>query len=122
MTISTVRAIRGASTCDVDEPDHVGVVTRELLNEMLGRNNVDLDDVISVFFTTTPDLISTFPASAARDIGFGTIPLMCASEIPVPGAKARVVRIMMHAYSELPRDQIRHVYLRDAQSLRDDLD
>ena len=72
-------------------------------------------------FTTTVDLTSAFPAAGARGIGFGDVPLLCASEINVPGAKPRCVRILLHAYSPRPRSELRHVYLRDAQSLRDDL-
>ena len=88
---------------------------------MLQANEIDVDDVISVLFTTSPDLTAAFPAAAARGIGFQTVPLMCASEIDVPGAKPLCIRVMMHAYSSRRRDEIRHVYLNDAQNLRDDL-
>jgi len=79
------------------------------------------DDVVSVIFTTTSDLRSTFPATAAREVGFGDVPLLCASEIDVPGAKPRCIRVLMHAYTKRERTALVHVYLRDAQSLRDDL-
>jgi len=88
---------------------------------MIERNDVSHDDVVSVIFTTTPDLTAMFPAAAARGIGFGDVPLLCASEIAVPGAMPLTVRILLHAYSERNRDELHHVYLRDAQSLRDDL-
>ena len=77
--------------------------------------------MVSVLFTTTPDLTPTFPATAARGVGFGDVPLLCASEIDVPGAMPLTVRVLLHAYTERARDELRHVYLRDAQSLRDDL-
>jgi len=121
MTNLLVRAVRGATTVDHDVPDEVADATRELLGEMLRANGIDVDDIVSVLFTTSPDLTSAFPAAAARDIGFAGVPLMCASEIAVPGAKPRCIRIMLHTYSALARGEIRHVYLRDAQNLRDDL-
>jgi len=121
MTSPMLHAIRGASTCSVDTPEEITVVTQELIVAMLTRNDLHHDDVVSVLFTTTPDLTSMFPAASARGVGFGDVPLMCASEIAVPRAMARVVRIMMHVYSSRARSEIHHVYLRHAQSLRDDL-
>jgi chorismate mutase len=116
-----VRAVRGATTVDHNDAEEIAVATRELLTEMLRVNGIDLEDIISVLFTTSPDLTAAFPAAAARGIGFQTVPLMCASEIDVPGAKRLCIRVMMHAYSSSTRDEIRHVYLHDAQGLRDDL-
>ncbi len=121
MTSAKVRGLRGATTCDENTVEEINVVTQELLTEMLQRNGIDHDDVISVLFTTTPDLTAGFPASAARGIGFGDVPLLCASEINVPGAMPLVVRVLMHAYTERDRSDLRHVYLRNAPSLRDDL-
>ncbi|MHB1969796.1 MAG: chorismate mutase, partial [Acidimicrobiales bacterium] len=83
MTTPTLRALRGATTCGVDTPQAITEATVELLGEMMDRNGVDHDDVVSVLFTTTPDLVATFPATAAREIGFGDVPLLCASEIAV---------------------------------------
>jgi chorismate mutase len=88
---------------------------------MMERNELDHDDVVSVIFTTSTDLTSSFPATAARGVGFGDIPLLCASEIAVPGSMAKCVRILMHVYTTRQRLEMRHVYLRNAQSLRDDL-
>ncbi len=88
---------------------------------MLERNGLVHDDVISVLFTTTNDLFASFPATAARGVGFGDVPLLCASEIAVPGAMALTIRILMHVYTERSPTELRHVYLRNAQSLRDDL-
>jgi chorismate mutase len=96
-------------------------VTQELLLAMLNENGVGHDDVVSVLFTTTPDLNASFPATAARGIGFGDVPLLCASEIDVPGAMPLTVRVLMHAYTTRARDELLHVYLRNAPSLRDDL-
>jgi chorismate mutase len=121
MTNLLVRAVRGATTVENDDAEEIAVATRELLSDMLDANEIDLEDIISVFFTTSPDLTASFPAAAARGIGFQTVPLICASEIDVPGAKSHCIRVMMHAYSSRSRDEIRHVYLRDAQNLRDDL-
>jgi chorismate mutase len=121
MSSPMVRGLRGASSCVANTADEITDVTQELLLEMLERNGVGHDDVVSVLFTTTPDLTATFPATAARGVGFGDVPLLCASEINVPGAKPLTVRVLMHAYTERARDELRHVYLRGAQTLRDDL-
>ncbi len=121
MTNVLVRAVRGATTVERDDAADIAAATRELLTSMLEANEIAVDDVISVLFTTSPDLTAAFPAAAARGIGFQTVPLMCASEIDVPGAKRLCIRVMMHAYSARSRDEVRHVYLHDAQNLRDDL-
>jgi chorismate mutase len=121
MSFAMVRGLRGASTCAANTPEEIKDVTQELLLSMLERNGISHDDVISVLFTTTPDLTASFPATAARGVGFGDIPLLCASEINVPGAMPLTVRVLLHAYTERARDELRHVYLRNAGSLRDDL-
>ncbi len=117
----SVRALRGATVVAEDTKAQITERVQELLTEMLARNGLVLDDVISVIFTATPDLVSMFPAAAARGIGFGTVPLLCASEIPVPGAMARVVRVLVHVTTERLPAELRHVYLHGAQVLRDDL-
>jgi chorismate mutase len=121
MSFAMVRGLRGASSCAANTTDEITEVTQELLLEMLERNAVAHDDVVSVLLTTTPDLTAMFPAAAARGIGFGDVPLLCASEINVPGARPLTVRVLMHAYTERARDELHHVYLRGAQTLRDDL-
>ncbi len=121
MSSPTLRALRGATTCGADTPEEVTTATQELLAALMARNELGHDDVVSVIFTTTPDLTSTFPATAARGVGFGDVPLLCATEIDVPGSKARCIRVLMHVYSARERTALVHVYLRDAQSLRDDL-
>jgi chorismate mutase len=116
-----VRGLRGASSCAINSAEEINEVTQELLLAMLERNGLRHDDVISVLFTTTPDLTASFPAAAARGIGFGDVPLLCASEINVPGAMPLTVRVLLHAYTERARSELRHVYLRNTSSLRDDL-
>jgi chorismate mutase len=116
-----VRALRGATTVDADTVAQVTERVQELLRELMARNDLLEDDVISIIFTATPDVVSMFPATAARGIGFGAVPLLCAGEIPVAGATPRCLRVMLHVSTTLARDDLRHVYLHGAQGLRDDL-
>jgi chorismate mutase len=116
-----VRAIRGAIQIDVDERDAILEGTAELVTEVMARNELTTDDVISVLFTATPDLTAEFPALAARKIGFHDVPLICVTEIAVPGAMPRVVRLMAHVDTDRPRSAIQHVYLRGAVALRLDI-
>ena len=116
-----VRAVRGAIQVDADERDQVLEATTELLTAVLERNQLRSEDLISVLFTATPDLTSEFPAYAARMMGITDVPLLCASEIDVPGAMPRVLRLLAHVETDLPRDAVRHVYLRGAAGLRTDL-
>lgn len=115
-----MRAIRGATTVDADRPEAIREATREMLLEMLDRNGLAGADIISAIFTVTPDLKSEFPAIAARELGWGDIPLLCTTEIPVPRALARCIRVLMHVETDRARDAMRHVYLRGAGSLRPD--
>ena len=117
----TVRAIRGAIQIDADDRDAILEGTAELVAAVMSRNDLAADDVISVLFTVTPDLTAEFPALAARKTGFHAVPLMCATEIPVPGAMPRVVRLMAHVDTDRPRSEIQHVYLRGAAALRLDI-
>jgi chorismate mutase len=117
----TVRAIRGATQVAEDSRDLVLEATAELVREVLARNAIETDDLISVIFTATPDLRSEFPAYAARAIGFVDIPLMCAVEIDVEGSMPRVIRLLAHVNSDVPRAEVRHVYLHGAQALRRDV-
>ena len=116
-----VRALRGAITVDADEPSAIEAATVELLRAMLGKNGASAEDLISVVFTATTDLVSEFPAAAARTIGISDVPLLCAQEIPVPGAVPRCIRVLMHLYTERDYASLRHVYLREARGLRTDL-
>ena len=117
----TVRAIRGAIQLDAVDRDAILEGTAELISAVMNRNDLTTDDVISVLFTVTPDLTAEFPALAARKTGFHAVPLMCATEIPVPGAMPRVVRLMAHVDTDRPRSEIQHVYLRGAAALRLDI-
>jgi chorismate mutase len=116
-----VRAIRGAIQVDADERDLILKGTSELVAEVLRRNDVTTDDLISIVFTATPDLTAEFPAYAARMMGFHDVPLLCTTEIAVPGAMPRVLRLLAHVDTYLPRSEIRHVYLAGAAALRRDL-
>lgn len=116
-----LRALRGAITADRDAPDAVVSATEELLAELLERNAVAPDDIVSIVFTTTADLTSEFPAAAARRLGLDDVPLLCAQEIPVPGSVPRCIRVLVHLYSPLGRKELKHVYLREAARLRSDL-
>jgi chorismate mutase len=121
MRSAQLQGLRGATTCASDTPEEIEGATQELLRGMMDRNDLSHDDVVSVIFTTTTDLTSAFPATGARGVGFGDIPLLCASEINVPGSMPLCVRILMHVYTTRSRTELRHVYLRNAQGLRDDL-
>ena len=117
----TVIAIRGAIQIDADERDAILEGTAELVSAVMSRNDLTPDDVISVLFTSTPDLVAEFPALAARKLGFHAVPLMCSVEISVPGAMPRVVRLMAHVDTDKTRAEIQHVYLRGAVGLRQDI-
>jgi chorismate mutase len=116
-----VRAIRGAVQVDANQREAIIEATAELVAEVMSRNELVTDDVISVLFTATPDLTAEFPALAARKIGFHDVPLLCAAEIAMPDAMPRVVRLLMHVETERPRSAVRHVYLRGAAALRLDI-
>jgi len=117
-----IRGIRGATTVTADEPELILQATRELLEEILAENQgMQPEDVASALFTVTDDLASTFPAQGARQMGWGLVPMLCAREIPVPGSLPRVIRVLVHWNTELPQNEITHVYLRDAVKLRPDL-
>lgn len=116
-----IRALRGATTVENDTVDEVFKFTKELLSLMLERNGVRKDDIISVLFTATDDIHSAFPAAAARELGLGDVPLMCARELDITGSARLCIRVMMHLESTLERSELRHVYLHGAKGLRDDL-
>ena len=111
-------AIRGATTVDVDEATVVREATAELLRRIVALNALKSTDIISVLFTVTPDLRSAFPAHAARELGWTDVALLCTMEIPVPGAIARCIRVLLHVETSTPRERLRHVYLRGARALR----
>ncbi len=117
----SVRAFRGATTVAADQPALIREAVQEMLDAILDDNDLVPADIISAVFTATPDLVSEFPAHAARLYGWTDIPLLCAQELPVSGALPRCLRVMVHAESSRARNEIRHVYLRDAILLRSDL-
>jgi chorismate mutase len=116
-----VRAIRGAIQLDADERDHLLASTRELVEAVMSANALSSEQLISIVFTVTSDLRSEFPAVAARELGMGDVPLLCTTEIDVPGSLPRVVRLMAHADMDVPRSKVQHVYLRGAVALRRDI-
>ena len=115
-----LRALRGAITVDANEADAILDATDELVRAVLERNSLGPDDLVSCVFTCTGDLDAEYPAVAARRMGLSAVPLLCAREIDVPGALPRVIRLLVHCYAD-ERAEARHVYLRDATSLREDL-
>jgi len=117
----SVRAVRGATTVDADTPEAITERVVALLRLILDRNGLVEDDLISILFTATEDISSTFPATAARSMGLGAVPLICARELAIVGSVEHCIRVMLHVTTDRPRDQIHHVYLEGAQGLRDDL-
>jgi len=117
----SLRAVRGATTVEEDTPSAVTDRVVALLSEILGRNGLVEDDIVSILFTATEDIVSIFPATAARSMGLGAVPLICARELAVVGSVPRCIRTMLHVTTERPREEIHHVYLEGAQALRDDL-
>ena len=117
-----IRGIRGATTVSADNPELILEATRELLEAILQQNEaMDPENVASALFTVTDDLVSTFPAQGARQMGWGLVPMLCAREIPVPNSLPRVIRVLVHWNTELKQNEITHVYLREAVKLRPDL-
>jgi chorismate mutase len=118
---TAVRALRGATTIDEDTTEHINERVTALLREMFARNDVDHDDIISIIFTATDDIHATFPATAARTIGLGDVPLLCARELDIVEGTPRCIRVLAHLTTERARPELHHVYLEQARSLRDDL-
>jgi chorismate mutase len=116
-----VRAIRGATQLEEDVRDHMLERVAEMVTGVMEANDLEVDDFISVIFTATSDLVSEFPAYAARRLGFGEVPLLCARELEIDGSMPRCVRMMAHVETDLPRADITHVYLHGAAALRSDL-
>jgi chorismate mutase len=121
MSAERVRAIRGATTVDHDVREEVIARTQELVREILTRNEVDDDAMISILFTATDDIHSAFPAEAAREAGLTRVPLICARELAIEGGIERCIRIMLHVYTRRGADELRHPYLHAARQLRTDL-
>lgn len=113
-----VRAVRGATRVEVDEREHVLGATRELVASVLSSNGLAADDVLSIVFTATRDIRSVAPAMAARQLGLHDAALICAQEMEVEGSMARVVRLLAHVETDLPRNQVANVYLHGTEVLR----
>jgi chorismate mutase len=116
-----VRAVRGATQLEEDARDHMLERVAEMVLDVMASNDLEVDDFISVIFTATSDLVSEFPAYAARRLGFGDVPLLCARELEIAGSMPRVVRMMAHVETDLARGDLTHVYLHGAARLRRDL-
>ncbi len=116
-----LRALRGAITVSDNEADEILSATEELMREVIDRNGIAHEDMVSCIFTCTADLDAEFPAVAARNLGLSDVPLLCARELDVPGSLPRVIRLLLHCYCD-PDSPPNHVYLRDAVSLRRDLE
>lgn len=116
-----VRAVRGATLLERDDRGHMLDRVAEMVLDVLASNGLRVDDVISVVFTATADLVSEFPAYAARQLGFGEVPMICARELEIEGSMPRVVRMLAHVETDLPRARLTHCYLHGAAALRKDL-
>ena len=116
-----VRAVRGATQLDEDDRDHMLERVTEMVTDVMACNGLTVDDFISVIFTATSDLVAEFPAYAARRLGFGEVPLICARELEIAGSMPRVVRMLAHVETDLPRAELTHCYLHGAAALRKDL-
>ena len=117
----SVRAIRGATQVVSNSPEAIAAGVKELLTEILAANALTPSDVISVLFTASPDLNAAFPAAFAREVGFESVPLICAVEIDVPGALERTIRVMAHIETEMSAKEVSHIYLHGAKALRRDI-
>ena len=117
----SVRAVRGATQLEEDDRDHMLDRVAEMVLDVMESNDLAVDDFISVIFTATSDLVAEFPAYAARQLGFGEVPLICARELEIEGSMPRVVRMLAHVESDLSKPEITHCYLHGAATLRKDL-
>ena len=116
-----VRALRGATTLDRDEREHLLERTKELIHTLFERNGLHEDDLVSIVFTATGDVHSAYPAEAAREAGITHVPLLCARELEIDGGIPRCIRLLVHAYTDRAVREMRHVYLHEARQLRTDL-
>ncbi len=116
-----IRGIRGATTADDNSEDAILEATRELLVRMAEANNVEPDEIAAILFTATPDLTAAFPAEAARQLRWTSVPLLSATEIAVPGSLPRCIRVLVLWNTARAQEEVVHVYLRGAQALRPDL-
>lgn len=116
-----LRGFRGATSVEENSGPAIRITTRTLLERLVEANGLAPADLVSAIFTVTPDLNAEFPAAGARELGWHDVPLLCATEIAVPHAEPRIIRVLLHAYTALEAGEIRHVYLGRAVGLRPDL-
>jgi chorismate mutase len=116
-----MRGIRGAITVEENNAEQIHHATQELLREILIKNSLNTEDIISAIFTVTQDLNSAFPAASARELGWDRVPMICSNEIPVPGALPHCIRVLLHVETSLSQKEVKHIYLREAVQLRKDL-
>jgi len=116
-----VRAVRGAITVEENTKEEIYKATNELLAEIVKRNDIKNDEMISIIFSVTKDLDAAFPATAARQAGFNDVPLMCTNEIDVPNSLKKCIRILLHFNTDKQNSEIKHVYLKGAKILRPDI-
>jgi chorismate mutase len=119
--VTTVRALRGATTVDDDTEEQIFERVMALLDALIDANDLDKEDLISILFTATDDIHAAFPATAARKFGFGDVPLICARELDIVDGTPRCIRVLVHLNTTKRRDELHHVYLEGAANLRDDL-
>lgn len=118
---NSIRAVRGATCLTADNAAEMTEAVVELLTEIFSKNDIKTDEIVSIIFTATPDIHSSFPAAAARQLDLGSTPLICAQELDITGALERVIRIMATVESTKPKSEIKHIYLRGAEVLRQDI-
>ena len=115
------RGVRGATTVEQDQPEEVLTATRELLAAMIFANDMKSEDVASIIFTTTADVVSVYPAVGARQLGWVDVPLICAQEMQVAGSLTHCIRIMLHWNTDKPQDEVQHIFMNEAKRLRPDI-
>lgn len=116
-----VRGIRGATSVENNSREEIRQATKELIQLMMEKNDINLSDIASAFFTVTSDLDAEFPARTARDMGWNNVPMMCAWEMDVPGSAKGIIRIMLHLNTDKTQNEMKHIYLKKAAKLRPDL-
>lgn len=116
-----MRGIRGATTADSNSSEDILSATKDLLKKIIANNDIDLDEVCSIFFSVTEDLNADFPAKAARQIGLTTTPLMCMKEVPVPADIKKCIRVLFHVNSNKKQCEMKNIYVREAKKLRPDI-
>ena len=115
-----MRGVRGATTVTENTREAILTATRELLEAMITANSITIDDIASVWFTTTTDVNAEYPAVAARQLGWLDVPLLCGHEMHVPGGLAYCIRVLLHWNTTVSQSAVRHIYLHEAVSLRPD--